>query len=127
MIDFNTVKVGSSEKREHNDCAVKALAIAAEIPYDEAHALFKRHGRKNRRATPLNIILKATHEIRPNCDFKNIRKPDGRKYTARTIGEALPKGNYMVLFRGHIAAMVNGCIEDWSDGRCLRVEAIFEM
>lgn len=127
MIDFKEVKVRSSKMREHNDCAVRALAIAANKPYEEAHAIFKKHGRKNRHGTPLTVIFRAASEVNPNVKYKSIRKPNGSRYTARTIGEALPKGNYIIHYNGHVAAMVNGCVEDWTDGRCHRVIAVFEM
>ena len=127
MIDFKEVKVRSSKMRERNDCAVKALAIAAEKPYEEVHALFKRLGRKNRRGTPLYTIVRAAREYSPNVLYTDIRKPCGGKYTARTIGEALPKGKYILHYNGHVAAMVDGMVEDWTDGRCHRVIAVIKL
>ena len=38
MIDFKEVQVRSSKMREHNDCAVRALSIVANKPYEEVHA-----------------------------------------------------------------------------------------
>lgn len=127
MITFKEAKISSSKMREHNDCAVKALAIAGNKSYEEVHSLFKSLGRKNRRGTSQFIIHKAAKQVNPNFVFKNIRKPNGSFYTARSIREAFPKGRYMILYRGHIAAMVDGTIEDWSEGRCHRVLGIFEM
>lgn len=127
MIDFQQVKVRSSKMRERNDCAVKALAIAASKPYEEVHSVFKKHGRRNRRGTPLHIIFRAAREYSPNVEYKPIRKPCGGKYTARTIGQALPKGNYIIHYNGHVAAMVDGMVEDWTDGRCHRVLAVIKL
>jgi hypothetical protein len=127
MIDFKEVKVSSSKMRERNDCAVKALAIVASKPYEEIHALMKSLGRKDRRGTSRNIVWKAAQKLNPEVGYEAIRKPNGRYYTARTIGEALPKGNYMILYRGHLAAMVDGMVEDWTDGRCHRVLAVYKM
>ena len=31
---------------EQNDCSVRALANAADVPYDDAHAFWELHGRK---------------------------------------------------------------------------------
>ena len=36
---------------EKNDCTVRALSKACNLPYLEAHGLLKMHGRKNRKGT----------------------------------------------------------------------------
>jgi hypothetical protein len=44
-----------------------------------------------------------------------------------TIGKALPKGKYVLLFRGHAAALVDGVIEDWTAGRRKRILGYFKV
>lgn len=127
MLKFKEMKVSSSKFREKNDCVVIALAIASGKPYDEVHAILKRHGRKDRRGAFYGTIFNAVKEVSPKAIHNCIRKPCGGQYTPRTIGKALPKGNYVVLFNRHAAAMVDGVIEDWSKGRRMRVERVIAL
>lgn len=128
MLKFKEMKISSSKFREKNDCAVIALAIASGKSYDEAHKVMKKHGRNDRRGTSIYSIWQAALEVNPDAKFiGKYTKPCGAKYTARTITEALPKGNYIVIFRGHAAAMVDGVIEDWSHSRCMRVNELIKL
>jgi hypothetical protein len=127
MLKYKEMKVSSSKFRERNDCVVIALAIVSGKTYEEARQILKKNGRQDRKGTYRYAIQKSVLEVNPNAEFEYITKPCGGQYTSRTIGKALPKGNYIVLFRSHAAAMVDGVIEDWSDGRCMRVQEIIKL
>ena len=43
-------------QRERNSCTVYAVAVVLGVDYDEAHALLKAHGRKNRRAALKEVL-----------------------------------------------------------------------
>src|SRR5690349_20836963 len=36
--------VASESSGEHNDCAVRAVAVAAALPYESVHELYRKHG-----------------------------------------------------------------------------------
>lgn len=127
------------ERNETNDCAVIALSILGRMTYAEAHALCKMHGRplgkgmytrdliKAMQAAGLKVEEVTTHhkEKFVQCEgysFKlperdePLRKPNGSKYTPKTIGERLKRGYYLCVTRGHFFSVVNGDVEDWSKG-----------
>lgn len=126
-MNFKVASQASGKMREHNDCAVKAFSIASGKSYEEVHGLFKSLGRRDRKATPHTISRKVAHILNPEVKFVSIRKPDGSKYTARTIGNDLRRGRFVVLYRGHLAALVDGVIHDWTDGRCHRVLGVYKL
>ena len=127
MQKFYEMQAMSGKFREKNDCVVKALAITAEIAYEKAHAILKQFGRKDRHGTYHHVSRTAFRSVRPFCEEMKIRKENGSMYTSRTLPAALPKGHYVVFFRGHAAAMVDGVIEDWSAGKCKRVQRVVKM
>ena len=128
MPTYNTCLEISNSKNEKNDCGVTAIAIATGIGYDKAHKLFCLLGRKPRRGVSFNMLESAIQFIVGSLpEFKVILKPNGSQYTGVTIGKALPKGKYILLFRGHAAALVDGVIEDWTDGRRKRILGYFKV
>lgn len=117
-ITYKTCVVAAESKKENNDCAVKAVAIATGVGYEKAHAVFAKLGRKPRHGVSWGQIVKAIEECTGRgVSYDQIFKPNGSRYTGKTIGKALPKGRYILIFRAHAAAMVDGVIEDWTDGR----------
>jgi hypothetical protein len=122
MIDLNHCRVFASQLNETRDCAVKATAIAAQIPYDQAHAALRAEGRKSRRGTfPVQ--------------YKNALQRMGfilrtitvRSKTVRTIGRELWRGTFLVQTRGHVLCVRDGQVHDWTDGRMHRVVEVTEV
>jgi hypothetical protein len=128
MTTYKTCLEISNRKHEKNDCGVTAIAIATGIGYDKAHKVLSSVGRKPRRGISFNMLKDAIEAVtgkRPT--FETILKPNGSRYTGVTIGKALPKGKYVLLFGGHAAALVDGVIEDWTDGRRKRILGYFKV
>ena len=45
-------------KSENNDCVVRALASAYDLPYETAHSFVsKRFSRKNRQGTSIHLVI----------------------------------------------------------------------
>jgi len=103
---------------EMNDCAVIALSIVMRSTYKEAHALCESMGRKPRKGTytktTFGAIARAGFRLEP---VKHLVQPNGSKYTPKTIGDKLKKGYFLCFCRGHVFAVVNGDVEDWTQGR----------
>lgn len=114
----------SIRMREHNDCAVIAVSIAARVPYKRAHAALRDAGRRDRAGTYWYQSEKALRALGCTLEVIEPRKRDGGQYTMKTIGGAYKRGYYMIRVRGHVAAMVNGEVLDWSEGRRHRVNQI---
>jgi hypothetical protein len=90
--------------KERNDCAVRALALVANMPYKDAHSKFKRLGRKNGHGTRNSDIDTALAEL----NFKQDKSP-------MTVGRLLqkyPSGRVYVVKRQHAFAVIDGIIHD---------------
>lgn len=116
MIDFQTCQAEARAIAERNDCAVKAVAIATQTPYDEVHMLYRDRGRKRGRRTP----MKLTHEVLAELGADAL-PTDRKAATVATVPRAYPSGSYLIRTSGHILACVDGKVEDWTAGRRHRV------
>jgi len=111
----------SKEMREHNDCAVKAVTLVTGIHYVDVHGMMERLGRKRRKGTPDWI----TKEVLSQLGFMRIIIPVTAK-TVRTLGRDFHKrkGTYLVWVRGHVLAMIDGVVQDWTDNRLHRIRRV---
>jgi hypothetical protein len=91
---------------ETRDCAVRAIAIAASIPYAHAHALLKAEGRKDRHGTKLLMSEKAL--IKTNAMVEGLHFIG----TLSQLIQIYPRGRYYVTVRHHALALVDGVIHD---------------
>lgn len=122
-IEKKTVWDESSKMRESGDCTVKALALAAKIPYIEAHTALSLRGRKYRRGCSTAVqVVQAASDLGYKMEYiPNLIQPNGSRYTPKTIGRVLAKGRYIVRSQGHAFAVVNGNVLDWTNGRKHRI------
>ena len=121
MIDYTTVRTASDRHSEANDCAVCAMTIATGMDYHDIHKLYASKGRKPRAGTPQAMTSKVMGSLKRQgykfVDEGMPRQKSGSLYTMKTIAKAFPKGTYIVRVRGHMAALVDGKVEDWTDNR----------
>lgn len=103
---------------EKNDCAVRALSIAADIPYFQAHSLFRSYGRPDNRGT-LNATIDAL--ITENFNFYRVSYPTGDRPLLWQFAQLHAQGSYLVLVRGHAIALREGAVHDWREGPRRRV------
>jgi hypothetical protein len=104
-------------RNETKDCTVRALSLAANLPYEKVHEAFKKYGRKDGHAM---------HNTR--CNFKKVSKLLNletrniqRSGTVRKLIKRYPKGNIFCLMRGHAFAVIDGVSHDvYSDGCRIR-------
>jgi hypothetical protein len=124
--DYKAMRDCSNRFKENKDCAVIATAIVTRTSYEEAHALLKKFGRQNGRGTKfMSITQPAIESIGYTVtEVKNNKQQNGSYYTPKTIGQKLTKGYYLCRVKGHIFAVVNGEVLDWTKGRRHRIIAI---
>jgi sulfur carrier protein ThiS len=129
----------SETGNETKDCTVRALANATEMPYEKAHALLKKHGRKDRKGVYFPT-MKAAYEEAGFTLYGVYGTTKSARYTARvaqqeaqtgtTLAKLLPNlgfGEYIVNTTGHAVAVVNGKIIDTFDNPAgKRVVAVFK-
>ena len=91
---------------EANDCTVLALSNAKGIPYEEAHAILKAHGRKDRNGPMIADWSRAVRSagLQMEPAFSSI-----------TLGRFLrehPGGRWVLHVSGHAFAVVDGKVVD---------------
>jgi hypothetical protein len=102
----------SAAEGDRRDCSVRALSIAANLPYEHCSKLFAHHGRKRGHATPTHI----SDGIHDDLGMQQVPLlPRGWLTVTRFIAEH-PVGRFVVHRRGHAFAIIDGVIHDWSRG-----------
>tara|TARA_R110002074_G_scaffold356008_1_gene528051 strand:- start:485 stop:883 length:399 start_codon:yes stop_codon:yes gene_type:complete len=121
--DVEAYKIGMKYYNDKACCAVVALAVACSVGYGKAFHTLKRLGRVTGQGTPQSMSLAALHKLGYNykpVPFKNC--------TISTITRQLDhEKTYLVRVRGHILAVRNGDVIDWSKGRKHRVLMVLEI
>ena len=103
---------------EHNDCAVIALSILLEKPYEAVHKAFKKVGRPDRKGVSTNQIEAVIKMFKGDIPTRQYcRNRFGKRITTSKIGQYLPKGKYLLLTTNHAVALVNSSVEDWTATR----------
>lgn len=127
MAHSKTQVLKQSEKfGEHNDCTVKALALTTKLSYEEAHEALKREGRKEGKGA-YSYQWKAAFK---NSGYDLVRVID---FTAKTV-MGIPKDKkfkksykYLVRVRGHVLAVRNNEVLDWTEGRRHRIQEVYKV
>lgn len=117
-MEFSDLVGKSQQFNEHSDCAVKALTVACEIPYEKAHSLCKSFGRQDRGRTKDTIVSQVVEslgkkEVKVQVDSRTIRTLE------RELKDS--KYNFLVRVRGHLVAISKGKVIDWTKNRCNRI------
>ena len=119
---YNDIKKSRPSDRR-NDCSVVSVSIATGTAYDVTEKMFASMGRRFNKGSSIPMITAAVRELTGDNEITSayVRKPCGGQYTMQTIGLKFPKGKHLVYVNGHVAAMVDGVIHDWTAGRRHRV------
>lgn len=104
--------VYASAAGERNDCAVRALSVAANMPYTDAYALFADAGRQPGCGTYPWTSAKVFERL----GFDQVVVRYERSLTLTQFVKAHPVGRYTVHRRGHAFALIDGVVHDWSVG-----------
>lgn len=128
MNNYLKMKQESIKAKERNDCTVIAVAIAARLTYLESYALLKLFGRPDRGGAHRETYKRALQW----CGFRiepvtNLTQPNSCAYTPKSIHKRLPRGHYVCISSGHAFALVNGEINDWTNGRNHRIIEAFSV
>jgi len=113
---------------ENNDCAVITLAIVMRTTYKVIHAHCANVGRKVRGRTQTHHIMAVIETAGFSIErIKKDRQKSGSKFTPKTIGDKCKRGYYMCFCNGHVFAVVNGIVEDWTNNRQHHINAIYKV
>ena len=112
----------SDRVNETNDCMVKATAIAGRMSYQDAYNLCRLAGRKDRRGASVFLTMAAMKGRGYTIDSMGCPvQKNGSRYTSLTIGNRLKRGRYICVSKGHVFAVHNGEVCDWTNGRRHRI------
>jgi hypothetical protein len=105
-------KVGERYYSDDNFCAVIATAVACDISFGKALSFSRKAGRKHLKGSSLAMI----HSMMA-LGGKKMTPVDNFGATLTTSERHAPKtGRYIFLVSGHVAAMRDGVLEDWTSG-----------
>jgi hypothetical protein len=118
----------SAEIGEDNDCAVKAVAIACDVPYRMAHSLLKSEGRRNKRGTKTYMIHRAIKGLGFKMTEVEGQAPLKFGGTVTTLTTKVPRtGIYLAYTATHVLIVKNGKVEDWTEGRRHRIQQVYKV
>lgn len=125
---YQKLKEESYKLNEHNDCAVKAIAIACNIKYKDAWNLAKKFGRRYRgRTNTLRTTYPAIRSKGFTCTEVENHKMNKAK-TVKGLKQFIPsRGVFLVFIRGHVFTVRGGEIHDWTEDRCHRIKLIMRV
>lgn len=137
---FSQIDEISRANGETNDCSVKALSLALDVPYEKAHAALASEGRKHCRGTHVPAIRAAFAKLGGEfitvdpADFIN-RYPGAHKnlksvttHHPDRFNKVWADGNtYLIFVTGHVLVVRNGVNLDWTRGRAKRAYMIWKV
>ena len=137
---FNALCNSTAAYGEKNDCSVKAVALVCGVSYDEAHAAMAAQGRKKGRGAQTSSIELAVIALGKKIEVVNpkhiIAQYPGVHKNLQNVTTHHPArfpdawkngGTYLAYIRGHVLAIVDGVVHDWTVGRSKRIYRIREV
>ena len=140
---YNTVKKDAvaNKNRQNNDCAIIALTMLTRVSYEKAAQTLKDLGKRNNCGTKSYITLKAIEVLGYKAIRRDLEKDYLSKYPERSqhLSNVTPRHvkafphlfadakNQIWFFNNHVAAFVNGNIEDWSHHGSRRTLSIYDV
>lgn len=114
------------QEGERHYCAPLAVSLVSGVPATEVNEMMIGEGfREKGKGTSLSGIETAMKNV--GLKMKRIKKPVEAK-TAKSVVKALDKNKkYLILFKGHIAALIGGELCDYYAGRRFKVIGIYEV
>lgn len=89
---------------EHDDCVVRAWAIAKDLPYADVHAQCKALGRQDGKATPWHIVLAVYGQ--PTKEFFRLKKSE--QPTVRKLMMIAANRTVIVHIERHVFCIKKG-------------------
>lgn len=109
FIHTDAGRAASRRSRQRYDCTVRALAMARQLPYDEAYDILAAAGRKCGRGFEFRKWI-GTNAWATKISFP-ARKGEPRMNLA-TFAEQHPAGTYIVKVAKHVIAVRDGVVYD---------------
>ena len=123
-MNYSDVADKSALIGESNDCAVKAVSIVTDVPYEKVHNLFADIGRKPNGRVSNEMII----DVLDNLGYKQEEVRINRMIVSSLSKELKSSSDkYIYYINGHIGAVTNGVVQDWTAGRRFHVKSLHKI
>lgn len=113
----------SKRPKQQNDCTVRAVALAFEVPYDRAYDMLKSAGRKSHQGFYFNEWAEETVVNGRRLKWRPFQAVKGQKrMNPVRFSQEFAKGRWIVRTAGHVFAFIDGVGYDDTkerDSRCI--------
>lgn len=117
-------RIAEKYYNDFNYCTVIALAVCCNVGIGKAYHTMKRAGRKHKHGARFGMIYDGVKAL----GYKTEAVDNVYNKQVKSLSKLLPnKGHYMVHIRGHILAVRDGEVLDWSAGRSHRIIAAYKI
>lgn len=136
---FSCLMQESDKFNEKNDCVVKMISVVCGIEYADAHALAKKFGRKNNDGMrfhdysaaikSLGFKLESIDESHFISRYPSWYQPKNLTTYQQKMFPKVWKDGQMYIARvpGHVLAIDNGQVIDWTHERKFRITRIYRV
>lgn len=107
-------RASSTRPKQKNDCTVRALAIARNLPYDEAYDLLRNAGRKCSRKFDF-VKWMDTQPWSTKISFPAVKGQ--RRMTPAQFCRDFPKGTFILRVTNHVLVVKDGFVYDAFENR----------
>jgi hypothetical protein len=126
-------RIGQTYHKDTNFCSLVATCVATGQPFSKVFRAYKAEGRRVRSGTHKVTQAKILQQF-----GKKLTNDDGKARAYSTLTgvandcHTWGKGVYWIYVRGHVAAVRDGVLEDWSAirkyrGRVITIQKIEEI
>lgn len=124
---YQQIRAESLRYNEHKDCAVVAVAIVCGVDYSTAHRAQQSAGRRSRRGTPMSVTQEALNRLGYRYEKIDLGGRSCKTVRGAERHPYLQQGKFLIRVSGHILAMADGKVEDYTQGRLYRVIEVFRV
>ena len=119
-------KIGRDYYSDSNYCSIIAIAIACDKSYGKVYNDMKKLGRRDNRGA--NIIQIKACVRKYKKEMVTLTERQGATFSTCSKSAHKHAGTVRLhLSKGHIAAQINGKLEDWSHKSLIRITHTFEV
>jgi hypothetical protein len=115
-------RIGAKYYHDNNFCTVVALAVTCGQAFGKAYHTMKRLGRQDGKGSW--AVLDGVKTL--GYTAERVEGLYGKQ--VKSLNKLLPRtGMYMVFVRGHVLAVRNGEVVDWTEGRAHRIIRVYKI
>lgn len=135
MTTYSDIQKDFNYQTDNNCCTVVAATVALNEEFSTIQQEFFKEGRKRNRGVMPSETQRIMKKLALARGFgfrviegEELRKlTQGKRMTCNNASHYLERRkNYVLSVRGHVAALKDGKIEDWTQGRKHYVKCVYE-